>query len=240
MSQHLFYALVQGLVNLVFFLYLVRPRCALSFANGCCVCLLVAFYHSEYTPMQLPSVATYQRDVQRFAALFPARQTVRVLGRGEPRLRARRVRKPDRGRGGALLPGAVARVQGLHGHRAGRARRGKNRTDTLTDLHLRIQARDPSPGDGHADDLGPAQLRGRQPPGKLAHARSGEGIRRPGVADGDGRDREIRRRLPQPRRRGPDAGGAGAEVHVRACRRGAADQAHVHLQHRSTFSSAMW
>ncbi len=33
--------------------------------------VLVAFYHSEYTPMQLPSVATYQRDVQRFVALFP-------------------------------------------------------------------------------------------------------------------------------------------------------------------------
>jgi hypothetical protein len=33
--------------------------------------VLVAFYHSEYTPMQLPSVAAYQRDVQKFVALFP-------------------------------------------------------------------------------------------------------------------------------------------------------------------------
>jgi hypothetical protein len=33
--------------------------------------VLVAFYHSEYTPMQMPSVATYQRDVQRFVKLFP-------------------------------------------------------------------------------------------------------------------------------------------------------------------------
>ena len=33
--------------------------------------VLVAFYHSEYTPTVLPSVATYQRDVQRFVRFFP-------------------------------------------------------------------------------------------------------------------------------------------------------------------------
>lgn len=33
--------------------------------------VLVAFYHSEYTPTKLPSVATYQRDVQKFVKLFP-------------------------------------------------------------------------------------------------------------------------------------------------------------------------
>jgi hypothetical protein len=33
--------------------------------------VLVAFYHSEYTPTQLPSIAAYQRDVQRFVQLFP-------------------------------------------------------------------------------------------------------------------------------------------------------------------------
>jgi hypothetical protein len=33
--------------------------------------VLVSFYHSEYTPTTLPSVATYQRDVQRFVKLFP-------------------------------------------------------------------------------------------------------------------------------------------------------------------------
>ena len=33
--------------------------------------MLVAFYHSEYTPTQLPSVATYQHDVQKFVKLFP-------------------------------------------------------------------------------------------------------------------------------------------------------------------------
>jgi hypothetical protein len=33
--------------------------------------ILVAFYHSEYTPMAMPSVATYTRDVQKFIKLFP-------------------------------------------------------------------------------------------------------------------------------------------------------------------------
>jgi hypothetical protein len=33
--------------------------------------VLVAFYHSEYTPTKMPSVSAYQRDVQRFVKLFP-------------------------------------------------------------------------------------------------------------------------------------------------------------------------
>jgi hypothetical protein len=33
--------------------------------------VLVAFYHSEYTPLRLPSVATYRRDVAKFVRLFP-------------------------------------------------------------------------------------------------------------------------------------------------------------------------
>ena len=33
--------------------------------------VLVAFYHSEHTPTRLPSVATYQHDVQKFVKLFP-------------------------------------------------------------------------------------------------------------------------------------------------------------------------
>jgi hypothetical protein len=33
--------------------------------------VLVAFYHSEYSPLKLPSVALYQKDVQRFVKLFP-------------------------------------------------------------------------------------------------------------------------------------------------------------------------
>ena len=33
--------------------------------------ILVAFYHSEYTPTKLPSVALYKKDVQKFIKLFP-------------------------------------------------------------------------------------------------------------------------------------------------------------------------
>lgn len=33
--------------------------------------VLVAFYHSEYTPTRMPSVGVYQRDVQKFVGLFP-------------------------------------------------------------------------------------------------------------------------------------------------------------------------
>ena len=33
--------------------------------------VLVAFYHSEYTPTKMPSVTLYQRDVKKFLALFP-------------------------------------------------------------------------------------------------------------------------------------------------------------------------
>ncbi len=33
--------------------------------------VLVAFYHSEYTPTKLPSISTYQRDVAKFVKRFP-------------------------------------------------------------------------------------------------------------------------------------------------------------------------
>jgi len=33
--------------------------------------ILVAFYHSEYTPTKMPSVVTYQKDVAKFIKLFP-------------------------------------------------------------------------------------------------------------------------------------------------------------------------
>jgi hypothetical protein len=33
--------------------------------------ILVAFYHSEYTPTKMPSIATYQSDVQKFIKIFP-------------------------------------------------------------------------------------------------------------------------------------------------------------------------
>jgi hypothetical protein len=33
--------------------------------------VLVAFYHSEYTPTKMPSLTVYQRDVQKFIEFFP-------------------------------------------------------------------------------------------------------------------------------------------------------------------------
>lgn len=33
--------------------------------------VLVAFYHSEYTPTKMPSLAVYRRDVEKFIKLFP-------------------------------------------------------------------------------------------------------------------------------------------------------------------------
>jgi hypothetical protein len=33
--------------------------------------ILVAFYHSEYSPTRMPSVSQYQHDVQKFVKLFP-------------------------------------------------------------------------------------------------------------------------------------------------------------------------
>jgi len=33
--------------------------------------MLVAFYHSEYSPTKMPGVATYKHDVQKFVKLFP-------------------------------------------------------------------------------------------------------------------------------------------------------------------------
>lgn len=33
--------------------------------------VLVAFYHSEYTPTKMPSLAVYKRDIQKFMKLFP-------------------------------------------------------------------------------------------------------------------------------------------------------------------------
>lgn len=33
--------------------------------------VLVAFYHSEYTPTRMPSIATYEHDIKKFIKLFP-------------------------------------------------------------------------------------------------------------------------------------------------------------------------
>jgi hypothetical protein len=48
-----------------------KARVWIKAAEAQHVQVLVAFYHSEYTPTKMPSVATYQHDVQKFVKLFP-------------------------------------------------------------------------------------------------------------------------------------------------------------------------
>jgi len=50
---------------------LARARAWIQAAEAQHVKILVAFYHSEHSPMVLPSVASYKRDVQKFVRMFP-------------------------------------------------------------------------------------------------------------------------------------------------------------------------
>lgn len=50
---------------------LARARAWIEAAEEQHIKVLVAFYHSEHSPMVLPSVAQYKRDVQKFVKLFP-------------------------------------------------------------------------------------------------------------------------------------------------------------------------
>jgi hypothetical protein len=50
---------------------LMRARQWIGAAEKQHLRILVAFYHSEYTPTKMPSVATYKSDVAKFVKLFP-------------------------------------------------------------------------------------------------------------------------------------------------------------------------
>jgi hypothetical protein len=50
---------------------LARARAWIAKAEAEHVQILVAFYHSEHTPMHLPSVSAYQHYVQKFVRMFP-------------------------------------------------------------------------------------------------------------------------------------------------------------------------
>ena len=154
--------------------------------------VLVAFYHSEHTPTMMPSVGAYQQDVQKFVKEFPQVRSTSPGTRPTAATSAHVLASPSAVGGGAVLPGADPRLQGLHGDRPRRPRRRRHRPDAP--LHLRIQARDRRLAQ-YAEDLGPAQLLRRQPPRKLADTRA-ERLRRAGLADRDRRDRQVRRRLP--------------------------------------------
>ena len=74
--------------------------------------ILVAFYHSEYTPTKLPSVAHLQEGRAEVHQAVPARQAVPVLGRVQPRQRRPLLLEPVGRSRGQVLPGAHPRVQG--------------------------------------------------------------------------------------------------------------------------------
>ena len=138
-----------------------------------------------------PSVSSYQHDVEKFVRRFPhVRQYQSWDESNRGNVRGRLI-SPSAVAAALLLPGAVARLQGLQRHRTRRPRLAYNIEPTLA-LHRRIQARDRSPQNGHALDLGAAQLLRHQPPAELAHAPARARAGRPGVAHRDRRDREIR------------------------------------------------
>ncbi len=89
--------------------------------------MLVAFYHSEHTPTKLPSVATYQQDVAKFVKDFPHVRQYQSWDEANRGNIAHVLASPSAVGGGQVLPGADPRLQGLHGDRAGRARRGQHR-----------------------------------------------------------------------------------------------------------------
>ena len=154
--------------------------------------ILVAFYHSEHTPTKLPSVSSYQKAVAKFVKAFPKVRQYQSWNEANRGNVSGVLLEPLGRRLGALLPGAEARLQGLHRDRPRRARRQHDRRRRCATS--RNSSAKSAPAHGHAVDLGPAQLLRPQPPAKLAHARTQHGARRPGVADRDRRDRAVRPR----------------------------------------------
>ncbi len=154
--------------------------------------VLVAFYHSEHTPTTLPSVTGYQKDVAKFVKDFPhvrQYQSWDEANRGN----IKHVLASPSAASSAKYYQALIRVCtgctviGLDVLDAA------NITPTLryiSEFKREISRLE----DGHAEDLGPAQLLRRQPAGKLAHARADQRVRRPGVAHRDRRHRQLRAR----------------------------------------------
>ena len=158
--------------------------------------VLVAFYHSEYTPTKMPSVAQYQHDVQKFVKLFPHVRQYQSWDEANRGNIPQRPREPLGGGGGQVLPGADPRLQGLHGDRAGRARRSTTSARPCT------TSPNSSTRSGDCETVMPKiwGLHNYSDINRLESWRTRELItrpRRPGVADRDRRDRAVRRRFPE-------------------------------------------
>ena len=98
--------------------------------------VLVAFYHSEYTPTRMPSIRTYEQDTKKFMQLFPRvhlYQPWNETNRGNVRYTLREVQQPHGRRIGQVLPGAAARLPQVHDPRPRHPRPEPGRPDA----HLR-------------------------------------------------------------------------------------------------------
>ncbi len=165
--------------------------------------VLVAFYHSEYTPTKMPSVAVYQRDVQKFIKLFPHvhqyqpwneanRGTIVEIVKGKRHIA---LVSPSAMQSAQYYKAMETVCKGctIVGPRRARCARGHAHAA----IHRSVQARHRALENGDAKHLGPAQLLRHQPPAEHPHESDPGGRAGAGVADRDGRDRAVWQRLPQ-------------------------------------------
>ena len=110
--------------------------------------ILVAFYHSEYTPTKLPSVASHQHDVQKFVKLFPHVKQYEAWDESNRGNVAHSFSSPRPSADAKYYQALIRVCKGCSVDRAGRARSGEHHAHAA--LHLGIQARDQPPEDDHA------------------------------------------------------------------------------------------
>ena len=191
--------------------------------------VLVAFYHSEYTPTKMPSVATYQTTSQKFVKLFPHVRQYQSWDEANRGNVTGTFSSPSAVARGAVLPGAAARVQGLHGDRPRRARR------STTSPRRCATSRNSSARSATCETVMPKiwGLHNYSDINRLESWRTRELVarpRRPGVADRDRRDRAVRRRLPEQHGSGLTRAAKVLKYMFAVAGLRPADQAPVHLR----------
>ncbi len=190
--------------------------------------ILISFYHSEYSPTRLPSVALYQHDVQKFVRRFPhvkQYQSWDEANRGNvPHLfsspsavaAARYYQALIRVCHGCTVIGLDVLDAANISPTLRYISEFKHEIGRLRTIMPRIWGLHNYSDINRLESWRTRALRG--------------GLRRPGVADRDGRVGQVRRRLSQSQRLRADARGARPQVHVRGRRIAAANQAPLHLQ----------
>ena len=171
----------------------------------------------------------YKHDVQKFVKLFPHVHAVPVVGRGQPRQHPRRALEPVGGRGGAVLPGAAARLQRLHRRSASTCSTARHRPDAQ--LHRRIQARDRPPARRRCRRSGACTTTRTSTAWKAgARAKSQRALGGQVWLTETGGIVQFGGAFPNNHGSGPHARGEGAQIHVRVAGSEHADQAPVHLR----------